>query len=327
MLCPSCNSFRPANNGPCPHCNAPSPLMGEQHGSGFAQSFGSPWGGPMTPSSSGEWNNGMAPATSQRYDNSLWAQVMAPQIAQRQAGGQPTGGSNLPVPYTGGQQPVPYMMGADSAIAPIQLGGAMVPATPSTDGPIYVPPMYTKPRAIIPRYRIISGLISFIVVIGLLCAGGIYYAKATGKLSFLRQMVSPHYQNMQPSPSVLLPTPTATNMTGPASKIINSVATASIIDPNSGYPKTASNRFTVNQKVYLTYSVHSNKPGNITVKWYTNGNIYFTSTQEATPPKGSNGFNGNTDEIFAVPLEGMVEIYWNDQLAAQLYFVVEPANL
>lgn len=200
----------------------------------------------------------------------------------------------------------------------------MIPATPSSDGPIYVPPMYTKPRAIIPRYRIISGLISFIVVIGLLFAGGIYYAKATGKLDFLRQVVSPQYQNIKPSPSVLLPTPTATTTTGPASNIINSVATASIIDPNSGYPKTATNRFTVNQKVYLTYSVHSNKAGNIIVKWYTNGNIYFISKQQATPPKGSNGFNGNTDEIFAVPLEGKVEIYWNDQLAAQLYFVVEP---
>lgn len=216
------------------------------------------------------------------------------------------------------------MMGTDSALAPIQFGGAMVPATPSADGPIYVPPMYTKPRAIIPRYRIISGLISFIVVIGLLCAGGIYYAKATGKLSFLRQMISPRYQNIQPSPTSLLPDPSATNTTGPASKIINSVATASVIDPNSGYPKTATNRFTVNQKVYLTYSVHSNKPGTITVKWYTGGNPYFTSTQQATPPKGSNGFNGNTDEIFAVPVQGMVEIYWNDQLAARLYFVVEP---
>ncbi len=216
------------------------------------------------------------------------------------------------------------MTGADSALAPIQFGGAVVPATPPSDGPIYVPPMYTKPRAIIPRYRIISGLISFIVVIGLLCGGGIYYAKATGKLSFLRQMISPRYQSMPPSPVVHLPDPTATNVIGPASKIINSVATASVIDPNSGYPKTATNHFMVNQKVYLTYSVHSNKPGTITVIWYTNNNPYFTSKQQAIPPKGSNGFNGNTDEIFAVSTQGAVEIYWNDQLAARLYFVVEP---
>jgi hypothetical protein len=248
---------------------------------------------------------------------------MAPQGAQ--GNGQPAPGSALPVPYTGGQQPVPYMMGQDSAISTIQLGGAMIPAQPAADGPIYVPPMYTKPRAIIPRYRIISGLISFIVVIGLLCAGGIYYAKASGKLTFLRQMVNPQYQNIKPSPTVLLPTPTVNTIPGPASNIINSVATASTIDPNSGYPKNATNTFTVNQKIYLTYSVHSNTAGYVTVKWFTGGNIYFTSKKMAVP-QAKNGVNGNADEVFATPVEGMVEIFWNDQLAAQLYFVVEPAS-
>ena len=250
---------------------------------------------------------------------------MAPQIAQWRGSGQLTTGSALPVPYTGGQQPVPYTMGMDSTIPTIQAGRAMLPAQPVTDGPIYVPPMYTKPRAIIPRYRIISGLISFVVVIGLLCVGGIYYAKATGRLTFLRQMISPHFQNIAPSPAVLLPTPTVSSISGPASNIINSVATASTIDPNSGYPKKATNTFTVNQKVYLTYSVHSKTPGSITVKWYTNGNIYFIARQTAVPQKGNSSINGNTDEVFAMPLEGKVEIYWNNQLAAQLYFVVEPA--
>jgi hypothetical protein len=279
----------------------------------------------MTPSSSGEWNNNVSPGSSQAHDNSLWAQVMGPQIAQGQGNGQPAPGSALPVPYTGGQQPVPYTMGAGSAISTIQLGGAMIPAQPAADGPIYVPPMYTKPRAIIPRYRIISGLISFVVVIGLLCVGGIYYAKATGKLSFLRQMVSPHYQNIKPSPTTQLQVPTVNTVPGPASKIINSVATASTIDPVSGYPKNATNTFTVNEKIYLTYSVHSNTTGNVIVIWYTNGNVYYISKKMATP-QTKGGINGYTDEVFALPVEGKVEIYWNDQLAAQLYFVVEPAS-
>lgn len=201
----------------------------------------------------------------------------------------------------------------------------MIPAQSTADGPIYVPPMYTKPRAIIPRYRVISGLISFIVVIGLLCAGGIYYAKATGKLSFLHQIITPQYQNIKPSPTVLLPTPTVNTIRGPASNIINSVATASTIDPNSGYPKNATNTFTVNQKIYLTYSVHSNTAGYVTVKWFTGGNIYFVLNRDISQPQAKNGVNGNADEVFATPVEGMVEIYWNDQLAAQLYFVVEPA--
>ncbi len=275
----------------------------------------------MTSSSSSEWNNNVSLDSTQEYDNSLWAQVMAPQALQ--GNGHP--GSALPVPYTGGQQPVPYTMGASSALSTIQQGGAMIPAQAAMDSPIYVPPMYTKPRAIIPRYRIISGLISFIVVIGLLCTGGILYAKATGKLSFLHQMISPHYQNINPSPTVTLPTPTVNTVPGPASNIINSVATASTIDPNSGYPKNATNTFMVNQKVYLTYSVHSNTAGYITVKWFTDGNIYFTS-KNMPIPQTKGGVNGNTAEVFALPVEGMVQIFWNNQLAAQLYFVVEPAS-
>ena len=325
MLCPSCNTFRPANNGPCPQCNARSPLMGGQDGD-FAQSSGSYWAGPITSASSGEWNTNVSPGSSQVHDNSLWAQVMAPQIAQGSANGQPTLSSILPVPYTGGQQPVPYTMGPGTALSTIQRGGAMIPAQPAADGPIYVPPMYTKPRAIIPRYRVISGLISFIVVIGLLCAGGIYYAKATGKLSFLQQITNPQHPNIKPSPTVLLPTPTVNTIRGPASNIINSVATASTIDPNSGYPKNATNTFTINQKIYLTYSVHSNTAGYVTVKWFTGGNIYFTLKRAISQPQAKNGVNGNAGEVFATPVEGMVEIYWNDQLAARLYFVVEPAS-
>src|SRR6266568_4020132 len=28
MLCPACKNFRPANNAPCPQCNAPAPMVG-----------------------------------------------------------------------------------------------------------------------------------------------------------------------------------------------------------------------------------------------------------------------------------------------------------
>jgi hypothetical protein len=326
MICPSCHTFRPANNGPCPQCHAPSPLLQAQNGNDFTQSPTGNWEGPMTSSSRGEWNNGVSTGSSQNYDNSLWAQVMAPQIMQGQGSTQPAPGSALPVPYSAGQLPVPYTIQPGLPGPTIQLGGtggAMIPAQPAGDGPIYVPPMYTKPRAIIPPYRIISGLISFIVVIGLLCAGGIYYAKATGKLSFLRQIINPHFANITPSPAVLLPTPTVIEVPGPASKVINSATTASTIDPISGYPKNATNTFQVNQKIYLTYSVHSNTAGSIRFKWFTNSYDYYDSPPIAIP-QTKNGLNGNTGEVYARPAQGMVEIYWNNQLAWQIFFVVEP---
>ena len=324
MLCPSCHTFRPVNNGPCPQCNAPSPMAGGQNSSAFAQPSGANWGGLMTPASSGEWNNNVSPASSQVQDNAVWAQVMAPQLMQGQGNMPPAPGSALPVPYTGGQAPAPYMMGSGLPTSTIQQGGALIPAQSEGDGPIYVPPMYTKPRAIIPRYRIISGLISFIVVIGLLCWGGIYYAQASGKLAFLGQIINPTRPNIKSTPIALLPTPTVVEVPGPASKIVNSVATASTIDPISGYPKNATNTFTVNQKIYLTYSVHSNTAGTISFKWYTNGQDYYDSAQMPIP-QAKSGVNAYTAQIYAHPAQGMVEVYWNGQLAQQVYFVVEPA--
>src|SRR5260370_22458492 len=110
MICPSCHTFRPANNGPCPQCHVPSPLLQAQQGNDFTQSPTGNWGGPMTPSSRGEWNNGVSTGSSQSYDNSLWAQVMAPQIMPGQGSGHPAPRPALPLPYLAGQLAGPYTM-------------------------------------------------------------------------------------------------------------------------------------------------------------------------------------------------------------------------
>src|SRR5260370_11946917 len=99
---------------------------------------------------------------------------MVPQGAPGPA--QPNPPSMLPVPYQGALQSMSQNLPAAAPLAP-------------ADGSIYVPPVYTKPRAIIPRYRAISGLISVLIVFALLCAGTTYYAKATANLSFLHQII------------------------------------------------------------------------------------------------------------------------------------------
>ncbi|MBV8695016.1 MAG: hypothetical protein JO183_05955, partial [Ktedonobacteraceae bacterium] len=86
--------------------------------------------------------------------------------------------------------PVLYQNGVSSqqveAFQPNQM--SMLPALPDeAHGAIYVPPMYTETRAIIPRYRAISGLLSVIVVVLLMCAGTGYYAKTSGVLSRIGQ--------------------------------------------------------------------------------------------------------------------------------------------
>ncbi len=304
MLCPFCNAFRPANTEPCPQCKAPSPLVMNM-GGGY-QGPPATWGEPGNLAPGGGWNNQALQASFQReaYNNTL----MPPQGAASSVPQNPA--SMLPVPYQGAPQPMPQNLPT------IHTGGSLVPG----EGSIYVPPMYTKPRAIIPRYRAISGLISVLVVFALLCAGTTYYAKATGKLSFLHQIIGDaRPANVKPTPTIMLPPPQMASQFGPASTIITSAATASTIDKTTAQPLNETTQFKVDDTIYLTYSVHPKMPGTVTVKWYTNTYLYEKSTIPV-----ADAVSGYVQIQYVQAAEGMVELYWNDQLAMRLFFVVEP---
>ncbi len=63
------------------------------------------------------------------------------------------------------------------------------------------------------------------------------------------------------------------------------------------------------------------------MKWYTNGLLYQNSPPQAIAlQKNGNSVSSYTAIIYARPAEGMVELYWNKQLAIRLYFVVEPTT-
>jgi hypothetical protein len=306
MLCTFCNSVRLDNEAPCPHCGAPSPLL-----SNFASA--------APPEA--QWGNSTSTPGNLQFGNQQ--SYFQPQTPTQQ---QPM--SLLPVPYQP-QQPfiqvqTNSMLGGNTLVqVPVQQSGEMVPAIPGNgeDGLVYVPPMYTKPRAIIPRYRVISGFLSMLIVVGLLCTGVGYYLNTSGKLATLSQ-----YYNLVPPPSIK---PTATPVLadpktnpdfGPAYTIINSASTNARIDPVSHASAQPSNIFQVNQTIYLTYSVqHPKTPGVMAIKWYTNGVFY----QSPTPIQVStSAITGYTTQKYTQPAEGMVELYWNDQLAIRLYFVV-----
>ena len=77
--------------------------------------------------------------------------------------------------------------------------------------------------------------------------------------------------------------------------------------------------FRPNQTIYLTYSAQKPKqPGTIIIKWYTNGQFYQASDPKMIAEAGT----GVARQQYAQPAEGIVEIYWNNQLAIRLYFVV-----
>ncbi|TME66631.1 MAG: hypothetical protein E6I59_02410, partial [Chloroflexi bacterium] len=140
MLCTFCNSARLDNQAPCPRCGAPSPLLANAGSSETTM----------------QWGNG-APATGNLAKNNQASPVMTQTSTQPQQQQQGQHLSLLPVPY---QPQAPFMtMQAGNGLIPMQQPGTLSPALPGDgqDRAIYVPPMYTKPRAIIPRYRAISG--------------------------------------------------------------------------------------------------------------------------------------------------------------------------
>jgi hypothetical protein len=301
MLCPTCKTMRPANFDPCPQCHAPSPMQSDARWTGY----------------DGNAFSAANPTQNDAYSNSLWAQVMAPQE-------QPGQVSTQLAPYYGQQPAMPVIRAPEyPAVYTGDNQTALAPVAPAEDAPIHIPPLYTKPRPIIPRYRIISGFISFFVVIGLLCGGGIYAAKVTGHLNFLQQIFNPQFQNLPASPVSQLPVPTNPAALGPASTIITSATTASSI--SNSQPRIATNKFTVGNLIYVTYSVHAKTAGKVTLKWYTNGQLYQNSPPQSIPlQKNGNSVSSYTAIVYSRPAEGIVEIYWNNQLAIRLYFVVEP---
>ena len=364
MLCPYCKNYRPANEGPCPFCGAPSPLgigtmdsqrtfyeqMPQQQAPSPPIGQGNRSGSLLKRfyhANTPQDNSPQVPGN----DNSLWGQIMAPQAMQAPAQTpnyyatpqqQP---SLLPVPYqTGAGMPwqqypqqqqlqhqqqqqaltiLPQGLPTGALVPASSPDASLVPAYPQPEEtPIYVPPMYTKPRPIIPRYRAISGLLSVLIVSILLCTGVGLYAKASGKLSFLHVLygADPRPKSITPTPAVTLPPPKLVFLPGPASNTITSASTASKIDPQTAVPLLETITFKPSESIFLTYSVHPRSPGIVLIKWYTNGLFY-----ESSPPiaiQNNKDTNGYTVIQFAQPLEGWVELYWNNQLAIRLYFVV-----
>lgn len=199
----------------------------------------------------------------------------------------------------------------------------MLPALPDQEAPVFVPPMYTKPRPIIPRYRAISGLISMVIVIALLCGGAGYFAQVTGRLAPLE-----HFFGFSNLPSAIgsvankLPVPSVQQTPGPGNNVITSVGLGASIDSQSHQVPVYTNQFEAGQTIYLACSVNTTNAGVITVKWFTNGSLDATQPQNVLPKTtGIADFHIS----FGTPTEGRADIYWNNDLAESVLFVVEPA--
>ncbi|WP_220193147.1 hypothetical protein [Ktedonospora formicarum] len=207
-------------------------------------------------------------------------------------------------------------------LMPVQNIEQLLPDLPEQEGSIYVPPMYTKPRAVIPRYRIVSGFLSVLIVMLLLCSGAGYYAKASGKWDAFTHFTGLNTPpSIKPTTAVNIPDPPKTE-TGPGKDVITSATIASRIDATNGVALQEKNIFTPKTTFYVTYSVvtKGKKGGTITAQIYTD-NIPFSPPQEIKVD-GDKSQNGSISLNFPASLSGKVELSWNGKLAYRLYFAV-----
>lgn len=350
MLCPSCQNFRPTNSAPCPVCQAPSPSAnsalpgngwGEQpfttSGAWNEQQLASSgaWGEPGTGTAG--WNNNAAPMSLWQQSSNAAQQLAFSTTAQQQdqpfwsqtPGEQSPAQALLPVPYqeqfsTNSQA----LMAIQQPFPPLNQGfNPRVPALPDgPEAPVYVPPMYTKPRPLIPRHRAISGFLSMLIVFALLCSGASYYAQVTGKLIPLEKFLGLYIPPPVSTANGPLAVPSMEAKDGPAAALVPSVAITNqqniILTKVSATVRNEVNQFIAGDTIYLVCNFANAQSGTVMVKWYNDNNLYRTYSQ-STRDSGDNAIYFTT--VYTKATEGRVEIYWDGQLAKTVLFVVEPA--
>jgi hypothetical protein len=280
------------------------------------------WGWSIPPEEQKDWQTPQ-PAQSWNIPQQLPPETPQAQPVQPLQPAQANPQMGL-VPYQGGME----VQAASSRtsmlqILPNDLAEKMLPAIPQEEMAVYIPPMYTQPRAIIPRYRAISGLLSILLVTILLCTGASYAAKATGTLNTLTRFVTgdSHPPSIQRQPTSDLPEPKTLIETGPAFGTIYSATTTSHVD-SVGLPVLPEHIFKVNQIIHLTYAVQSAKAGTVQIQWFSNGNPLADPISPPFDPKDGQNKHADATIAYALPAEGWVELKWNNKLAMRLYFVV-----
>ncbi len=317
MVCDHCGAERP-RTGPCPECGAPppapyGPTRGRSQPGGQRRPSGTNWGSGGSSGGRGLLSRG----SGQSGDN--WGDW----DDGRQGAGRSSGRPSSPG-YN-------YDPDSDSRALMPQYGQPMPPAAedemvsipgfPQTDEeeramgmrrPAYIPATEEKRKRKLSSWRVISGVMSIMVVCVASCAG----AGFLGQRQIANMLPGPFKTIIQP-PSVDLSQVPATPVStpGPAAKSISSLITAKGVD-SSYRPVDISSYFLVKSTVYAVMTiigVSQNQPGTFSCAWYLNGlnfNLHDNTSKTVQPTKTT-----NFHAICSLPYNqvgvGMVRVYWN----------------
>src|SRR6185437_16040449 len=192
----------------------------------------------------------------------------------------------------GGVDPSRALAQYNEVMPPSAEGGMMtgLPGFPQTDEeeraigmrrPAYIPATEPKRKKKLSSARVLSGVLSILVVTVGVCGGLGFLGQQR-----LKQVFNGPLRNFIASPTVDLSqipvTPVSTP--GPAAKVVVSAVTAQAKDPNNN-PIDVTSQFTVNSTVYVVVKIlgasqtTSNK---LTCRWFLNGVDYNLKQDTST---------------------------------------------
>ncbi len=337
MVCDRCGAER-RSTGPCPNCGAPPP------GSPTSRQYG-------TRGSGGDPSGGSAGGRSGR--RSIGSGF------NRGASQGPGGRYTPPPPGRGGgrgyQEQPDYaeidrgraLVPARPDLAPVEVGPAlpMLPGLPQTEEeeralgmrrPAYIPATDGHRKRRVSSFRVVSGVLSLMLICMVMCAGGLLLGKtrldSLVGINALKSHETPVTYNFTQVPV----TPAATP--GPANKFVTSATTARNVDNNFA-PVDITSKFTVNNYVYVVVSVRGvpkNTTHTLAVSWFLNGLNVQLPPNALTRKDISVDSNAYFALEYPTPGLGMVKVYWDQPgsdtstaatdpaLAQTLYFAVQP---
>jgi hypothetical protein len=308
MECDRCGARRP-RTGRCPNCGAPAPS-----GSSLSQ-WKSRGGGGR--GSGADWDDYDAPRGRGRqrgdYEEMDLGRALVPSANQI-----------MPMPQGAG---LPALPGQPETEEEERALGIRRPA--------YIPVTSDKPKRKIRSWRVVSGVLSVMLVCIAACGATAFFGKdrLTSVLPpIIQTKLTPAVYDFSQVPVTPVSTP------GPAAKYIVNVITSRSVDANLT-PIDVTSHFPVNSTVHIVVQVRGipqNEQHTVSIYWYLNGiDTQVARGKDKTYQSITSDHNVHFGVVYPAAGVGMARIYWdrpdNDtsdqahdpRLAQTIYFAVE----